>query len=468
MNDNDPKLTSLDEQLVAYLDGELDPESARRIEALLASDPEVRRHLQSLERTWELLDELDAAPVGEPFTQTTLEMVAVAAHDDLDRSRAEAPRRRRRWLLIVLGGLLAAAAAGFCAVALVAPDPNRQLLQDLPVLENFDEYRQVESIEFLRKLRDEKLFVGKAGGPAGRVAAAGDEDVAARKRGVEDMSAEQKWKLLRTEDRFRALTAEEQQRLWRLHRDLQSAPAAEAEQLRATMHNYCESSKSLPWLVWAELADMAPEKRIAWLKAWQPREGFRRFDAKDAEKLLQWSDAFVVKNAARFLQTLSNEAEKKSFAENVRWVRRRMIFEAVARDAASGKLSPMMTDEDLKQLRDSLSANARKSLEKLPPATQWEQLARWIQRWGMRRPGEIRGAGGPTSLDDDEKRLIEFFERLKPEQLDELLAMPGEEMLGELQRRYIRSLEGPGGPGGHHPQGPWHGRGTERRGRIGP
>ena len=94
----------LDEELVAYLDGELDAESGRRIEALLASDAAVRRRLQSLERTWDLLDELDAAPLGEPFTQTTLEMVAVAARQEIEKSRAEAPRRRRRWLLAVGGG----------------------------------------------------------------------------------------------------------------------------------------------------------------------------------------------------------------------------------------------------------------------------------------------------------------------------------------------------------------------------
>ena len=32
------------------------------------------------------------------------------------------------------------------------------MLRDLPVLENYDEYRQVGDIEFLRLLRDEGLF----------------------------------------------------------------------------------------------------------------------------------------------------------------------------------------------------------------------------------------------------------------------------------------------------------------------
>ena len=62
--------TPLDEQLVAYLDGELDAESSRRIDELLATDAEVRRRLQEMERTWDLLDDLDTAPVGGQFAQT--------------------------------------------------------------------------------------------------------------------------------------------------------------------------------------------------------------------------------------------------------------------------------------------------------------------------------------------------------------------------------------------------------------
>ena len=150
------------------------------------------------------MDELDAAPVGEPFTQTTLEMVAVAAHEDVERDRAEAPRRRRRRLLTVGGGLLAAAAAGFLAVVCSAPDPNRQLLEDLPVLENFDEYRQVESIEFLRELRDKGLFSAEDADRPRRREAATVEDLPARRRRVEGMGLAEKEELLRSEERFTA------------------------------------------------------------------------------------------------------------------------------------------------------------------------------------------------------------------------------------------------------------------------
>lgn len=148
----------LEQQLVAYLDGELDAESSRRIEALLATDPQLRGTLQRLDRAWELLDELDVPEVPERFTHTTLEMVTVAAAEDAQRSHAEILRRRRRRSVVVGGGLLTAGLAGFLAMALLAPDPNQLLVRDLPVLENLDEYSQIDDIEFLQMLNREGLF----------------------------------------------------------------------------------------------------------------------------------------------------------------------------------------------------------------------------------------------------------------------------------------------------------------------
>jgi anti-sigma factor RsiW len=153
---------SLQEQLVAYLDGELDADGSRRVEELLATDAKVRQALQGLDRTWELLGELETPQIAERFARSTLEMVAVAAAEDTERSRTEASRRRRwRWV-IVGGSLLAAGAAGFLGVSL-RPDPNRQLIEDLPVLENLDQYRQIDDIEFLRSLDKQGVFAEEEG-----------------------------------------------------------------------------------------------------------------------------------------------------------------------------------------------------------------------------------------------------------------------------------------------------------------
>ncbi len=159
--------TPLEERLVAYLDGELDDAEVRQVEDLLASDSKARELLARLERTWAALDKVAPASVDEVFTRTTLEMVSVSAAGDLAQQQADIPRRRRRRRLLGAAGLTAAAAAGFLAVALFRPNPNRQVLDDLPVLEDLDEFQHVfskdeDGIRFLHLLHKNKLFVKDA------------------------------------------------------------------------------------------------------------------------------------------------------------------------------------------------------------------------------------------------------------------------------------------------------------------
>ncbi|HLA84871.1 MAG TPA: hypothetical protein VJL29_08755 [Thermoguttaceae bacterium] len=156
----------LDEQLVAYLDGELDADTARRIETLAADDPRLRERLGELGRAWELLDQLDRPETAGAFTETTLELVAVQAEEEARQREAQLPRLRRRRLAMAAGGLLACVAVGFLGGSLLRGDPNRALLDDLPVIENVDEYLQVlgeddrvePSLDFLRRLDQEGVF----------------------------------------------------------------------------------------------------------------------------------------------------------------------------------------------------------------------------------------------------------------------------------------------------------------------
>jgi hypothetical protein len=148
----------LEEQLVAYLDGELDAEENRRVEELLATDAAVRETLQRLDRTWQMLEELEPAELGEVFTRTTLEMVTLREADAARARQLEAPRRRRRRRLIVSAGFLSVFLAGFLAVKWFWPDPNAGLVRDLEVIQHIDEYRETDDIEFLKMLSNEGLL----------------------------------------------------------------------------------------------------------------------------------------------------------------------------------------------------------------------------------------------------------------------------------------------------------------------
>lgn len=151
------------EELSAYLDGELDAESVRRLEERLARDTEYQAELQRLERAWGLLDRLPRATVDEDFTKTTIEMVALAASEDAQAVLAAQPRRRRRRRLLGAAAMLATGLIGFVIGTQLWPDPNEQLLRDLRVLENLELYYQADDIEFLRMLEKEGLFVDDQG-----------------------------------------------------------------------------------------------------------------------------------------------------------------------------------------------------------------------------------------------------------------------------------------------------------------
>jgi anti-sigma factor RsiW len=146
------------EQLVAYLDGELDAEGSREVERRLAADESYRRELQRLQSAWDMLDDLPSSEVSEGFTQTTVEMVALSAAHDIEQTKSQIKQRGR--LLWALAGcsLLAAVGLGYAIVANLMAQPNRQLVQDLPVIENVELYRVADSVDFLHELTEADLF----------------------------------------------------------------------------------------------------------------------------------------------------------------------------------------------------------------------------------------------------------------------------------------------------------------------
>jgi anti-sigma factor RsiW len=149
---------AMQERLNAYLDGELPADEARAVEERLSSDPAWAAELQRLERAWNLLDQLPRSEAAPNFTQTTVEMIALHAAEDLQE--AASPRPRRRWLdgALVAAGALAAALAGYLTITHLRPQRDDAMLHELPVLKHLDLYSRSdpgESAEFLRLLRRE-------------------------------------------------------------------------------------------------------------------------------------------------------------------------------------------------------------------------------------------------------------------------------------------------------------------------
>jgi len=145
-------------EMVAYLDGELDVEQVAAVEQRLAADSQYRLRLQQLQQAWDLLDELPRRRADDKFTRSTVEIIVLKARDEADQRAATASWRK--WLPTAAGLLLLLAVplAAYFGSMYVVTKENRQLVRDLPVIEKVNEYRQSESIDFLRMLVKEGLF----------------------------------------------------------------------------------------------------------------------------------------------------------------------------------------------------------------------------------------------------------------------------------------------------------------------
>ena len=161
------RLEAIHEEIVAYLDGELTPEQAARVESRLADRPDYQKRLQDMQQAWDLLDSLPQVDVDESFSRSTLEIVALSAEEDLQGTRSSSATSHRRQWFSRLGYTLISAAAGLALAVWLTPRAQDKWLQDLPVIENVDMYLHIDSVEFLKSLHEEDLFKDEENGYVG-------------------------------------------------------------------------------------------------------------------------------------------------------------------------------------------------------------------------------------------------------------------------------------------------------------
>jgi len=139
--------------LVAYLDGELDESKSRAIATKLTHSMTARRELEALEKTWELLEYLPKARAPEDFTARTLTEVQLLAQRG-GRLQSAAQQAAQRMLRVGVWTLASALVfvVGYATMRWVWPDPTSQLARDLTIAEHLDEYRDVDTLQFLDEL----------------------------------------------------------------------------------------------------------------------------------------------------------------------------------------------------------------------------------------------------------------------------------------------------------------------------
>ena len=159
MNASEKMTSQQRENLVAYLDGELDEVATEEIERTLAHSAEARHEVDMLTRTWELLDTLPKSKASDEFSERTLSSIKV---DDLKHSEAgwfRSANWGRRMVPVFWGlVLIVAATVGFSVSRYGISEESEKLVEELPLIDNYNVYSDIVDVEFLQELRKSGLF----------------------------------------------------------------------------------------------------------------------------------------------------------------------------------------------------------------------------------------------------------------------------------------------------------------------
>jgi len=427
-----PQSDSPGEELVAYLDGELTPEESRHIEERLAQDADYRRQLRDLDQAWEALDALPAATVDDNFARTTIEMVSVAAKDDLSQRAAETAAVRRKSLSLWALSGLAAAVAAFVLVRALVPDENERLLADLPVIRQFDLLSHIENVEFLRKLPTvvpmEQMShdTAAADRELSAITAAAAPSIAQRRQWVEGLTAEEKAGLASQARRFDDLAQRNPQEVQRLRAMEQALRRDQnADQLRNTMVVYSG------WLAQRSpgdqehlrvLSDDDRLKAVAGIVRREGQEAARYLSAEDAAELREEIFELYEKNKRDFLRHMEHSdrdlrirldgPERRRAIIVLSWALRQDRRDDRTRDRLIDQLSP-----EAQEYWERVGRRGRSRRQDL--------LWHWIRQ-------AMQPRWGPRELED-------FFEseKLGDDQRARLLSLPADEMQAQLERLYL-------------------------------
>lgn len=448
MNHQEPTLPEIDpveEELVAYLDEELEPEHRARVEHRLAADARYRDKLKHMQKSWDMLDVLTRSEPDEGFTRTTVAMVALKAKEATDVQKESTQRLGLLFRLAVAVGTLACGLIAYGVGSWLLSAPDRQLVRDLPVIEHLDEYNHAESVLFLKLLEAHGLFVPDADEDADPVAAPGNQETSQQRRQrLEEMTPDQKGTIFERKQRFDARSVEEQERLRKLAKEIAADP--HGEKLQQVLTNYHEWLKSLGAKDQSEVLSAPPDQRIARIKEVQTRQAAQRLKAvalelssQDVNAISHWLEMYVANHQQEFAQLTPPQfkaaLDKLPSHERIA----RHIWGIYWRLGRKERL-PEPTDQELDTLVSVLSEKAQFVLEEAESHEQkWQYTQELIH--------QVQQSKRYPRLSDEELR--KFAATLKPEQREALENKTAEEIKNALRDLYYRQKASP--PGGLYP-----------------
>jgi hypothetical protein len=236
---NPADLESGDEQLTAYLDGELSAEEASRIENRLVDDEGLRVRLAELRKAYDLLDELPETPHNQRFTRSTLELVIKdlsVTQSHVVNSIVKPTNKADWWALprvLILVGLFAVTGitTGFGLRLL----KTNQELRDLGLIAGLPGMSGINELSIAIKLSEQKAAIDILKSQnRDRLVPAVPKSIAERKVWLENLTPLQIGKLANRREALDKLDRDTYARLSSIETQIENRP--DSEQIQETIH----------------------------------------------------------------------------------------------------------------------------------------------------------------------------------------------------------------------------------------
>ncbi len=284
-----------------------------------------------------------------------------------------------------------------------------------------------------------------------------DDRFETRREQIAKLQPAEQEELLRKQERFAALPAEEQQRL----RAFQQALDADkdGERLQQVLARYHEWLKTLTPSQRAKLAELPPAERVTEIKRIQQqqrsiRERMHRADLlswNDMRDVIDWTEDFVWARRQDLLADMSKDQRQRFEKWDRKRQRRALLLRAFDRSRREGSSALDALDQAaIDGLAAKLSQPAKQALTDAPSlAEQRKIVGGWIGT-AMHRlePWPTSRKQGSLVAED----LLQYLQNeVPPTERERLLKMPRDKMLEELRGMYFERRR-QGGPGGGPPR----------------
>lgn len=371
-------IDAINEQLTAYLDGELPTHEALDLESRLVEEESLRIKLAELRKSYELLDDLPETPFDQRFTRSTLELIvrelSTSKQDqtvEVDPTVSVATKLKVEWwawprVALLLGGFVV---AGLVLGFGIRFNQIRQDIRDLGLIASFPGLMDVNELNIAIRLSKETEAIGVLKEHLkDRLVPPIPSSIWQRKNWIDSLSPLHFAKLDSGREILRKLDRDSYNRFATIESKIENLPDSEAVQ--DAVHVTGLIMDGLPNTKRLDLEAMNSDQRLAFLKEQIYLSAAMvyaaRLSSTDTKALEEWDEAYFHPAIARDLQA-PRGIEKRTLLSML-WFRRAVEngYELVDQEDVVAALSP------------NLSTSGRALMEGVGKRDQLSVLLTWL------------------------------------------------------------------------------------------